>query len=430
MLEPYLQGYPAWASNAIALTAVLALAYLVAESATRTLKRFLTQVGQPDVEDGAAEARPERPEITTTVRSTLRLVRIVIFLLVAGLLIFPALRAVGMTAEVGMSPEALGRWAAESGLRVGLILLLAWLVLHVVGLVAARLEASLDDATGVDVIERAKRARTIGKLLQNTAFVLVSLVTVLMILREFNVDITPVLTGAGIAGLAVGFGAQSLVKDVISGFFIILENQVRVGDVANIDGTAGAVEKITLRTIILRDMAGTVHVIPNGNIQRLSNLTKDFAYYVVDMGVAYKEDTDRVVEVMKAVAAGMQEESKYALSMLSGLEVIGVNRFADSAVEIKVRIKTIPLKQWEVGREFLRRVKKAFDAEGIEIPFPYRTLVMPQGITVSPTAIEREGTPRVVVSPAARAAAPAASTVAEAEPEASTERATDAPPDA
>jgi small conductance mechanosensitive channel len=306
-------------------------------------------------------------------------VRLILFLLGAALLVFPALRAVGMDADVGLSPEALGRWAAHSGLRVGLIVLLAWLVTHVAGLVAARLEASLDDATTVDVIERAKRARTIGKLLQNTVFVLVSVIATLMVLREFNVDITPILTGAGIVGLAVGFGAQTLVKDVISGFFIILENQVRVGDVANIDGTGGAVERITLRTIVLRDMAGTVHVIPNGSIQRLSNLTKDFSYYVVDIGVAYKEDTDRVVEVMKAVVDGMLQEQRFAVSMLSALEVIGVDRFSESSVDIKVRIKTIPLKQWEVGREFLRRVKKAFDAEGIEIPFPYRTLVMPQG---------------------------------------------------
>ncbi len=373
MIEQVFQAYPAWMGKAAAVTVALTVAYLVAEAATRFMKRVIVGVS----EDDGILAR-------SSLRQTLRFVRAVVFLLSAALLIFPALRAVGVQAQVGLSPEALGAWAVASGLRIGLILLMAWLVTHVMGLIAARLEAKLDDAAPVDVMERAKRAQTVGKLLQNTVFVLVTLIATLMILREIGVDITPILTGAGIVGLAVGFGAQSLVKDVISGFFIILENQVRVGDVANIDGTAGAVERITLRTIILRDMAGTVHVIPNGGIQRLSNMTKDFAYYVVDMGVAYKEDTDRVVEVMTAVAEGMLAEPKYAASMLSGLDVIGVNRFADSAVEIKVRIKTIPLKRWEVGREFLRRVKKAFDAHGIEIPFPYRTLVLPQGVTVTP----------------------------------------------
>ena len=367
MIQEFFRGYPVWTAELIALAVALSAAYLVGEVASRLVRVFLGGVGTDD-----APARASQ-------RSTLRLVRMVVFLLAAVLFIFPALRLVGMQAEVGLSPEALGRWAAQSGLRIGLILLMAWLVTHVTGLVAARLEASLDDATTVDVIERAKRARTVGKLLQNTVFVLVTLVATLMILREFAVDITPILTGAGIVGLAVGFGAQSLVKDVISGFFIILENQVRVGDVANIDGTGGAVERITLRTIILRDLAGTVHVIPNGSIQRLSNLTKDFSFYVVDIRVAYKEDTDRVVEVLRGVADGMLQESKFALSMLGPLEVIGVDRLSESSVDVKVRLKTIPLKQWEVGREFLRRVKKAFDREGIEIPFPYRTLVMPQG---------------------------------------------------
>ncbi len=371
MLEEFFKGYPAGTGEFVALTAALSGAYLVAEVSTRLVKRFVGGFGAGDV--------PARASL----RSTLRLVRVSIFLLTAVLLVFPALRAVGMTTDVGLSPEALGRWAAQSGLRVGLIVLMAWLITHVAGLVAARLEAGLDDATTVDVIERAKRARTIGDLLYNAVFVLVSLVATLMVLRELGLDVTPILAGAGIVGLAVGFGAQSLVKDVISGFFIILENQVRVGDVANIDGTGGAVERITLRVIILRDMAGTVHVIPNGSIQRLSNLTKDFAYYVVDIGVAYKEDTDVVVEVMKKVADDMLGDARYATSMLSALEVIGVNRFGESSVEIRVRIKTIPLKQWEVGREFLRRVKKAFDAHGIEIPFPYRTLVLPAGMRIA-----------------------------------------------
>lgn len=379
MIEAFFKGYPTWTGEVIAVTVALAAAYLLADVTTRLVRRLLGGMGD--------EGTPVRASL----QSTLRLVRAVIFVLAAALLIFPALRAVGMTADVGLSPEALGRWAAQSGLRVGLILLMAWLVTHVTGLVAARLEASLDDATTVDVIERAKRARTIGKLLQNTVFVLVSIIATLMVLREFSVDITPILTGAGIVGLAVGFGAQTLVKDVISGFFIILENQVRVGDVANIDGTGGAVERITLRTIILRDMAGAVHVIPNGSIQRLSNLTKDFSFYVTSVSVAYREDTDRVAKVLVSVAEGMLEDPSFAPFMLGPLEVLGVDRFSESSVDIKVRLKTVPIKQWVVGREFLRRLKQAFDREGIEIPFPYRNLVLSQPLPVAPQ--DMPGTP-------------------------------------
>ncbi len=189
--------------------------------------------------------------------------------------------------------------------------------------------ARLGTATTVDVLERAKRARTLGTLVQTTVYAVVSTVALLMILRELSVDITPILTGAGIVGLAVGFGAQSLVKDIISGFFLILEDQVRVGDVANIDGTGGLVERITLRTIILRDETGTVHVIPNGSIQRLSNLTKDFSFYVTSIAVGYREDTDQVTAVLMDVAGQMLDASEVAPFMLGPLEVLGVDRFGE-----------------------------------------------------------------------------------------------------
>jgi small conductance mechanosensitive channel len=195
-----------------------------------------------------------------------------------------------------------------------------------------------------------------------------------MILRELRIDIMPILTGAGILGLAVGFGAQTLVKDLIGGFFLTFENQVRVGDVATINGTGGLVEAINLRTIVLRDLQGTVHVFPNGSFEQLSNLTKEFSYYVVDVGVAYKEETDAVAAVLQEVGAELLADPAYAVSILAPLEILGVDDFADSQVTIKIRIKTLPLKQWEVGREMRRRIKKAFDARGIEIPFPHRSL--------------------------------------------------------
>ncbi len=165
-------------------------------------------------------------------------------------------------------------------------------------------------------------------------------------------------------------------RDVISGFSLILENQVRVGDVAIINGTGGLVEAVTFRTVILRDLSAVVHVFPNGSINTLSNMTKGWSAYVIDMGVAYKEDTDRVVEVMQHVADEMKTDPYYGASMLDTIEIFGVDDFADSAVVIKARLKTLPIKQWEVGREYRRRLKKAFDENGIEIPFPHLSVYM------------------------------------------------------
>jgi small conductance mechanosensitive channel len=195
-----------------------------------------------------------------------------------------------------------------------------------------------------------------------------------IILGQVGLDVTPILAGAGILGLAVGFGAQNLVRDVISGFFLVLENHVRVGDVAVVNDTGGLVEAITYRVTVLRDLAGVVHVFPNGSITKLSNMTLRWSAYLMDIGVAYKEDTDRVVEVMKRVAEELRADPELGPRILGPLEVFGVDEFADSAVILKARLRTLPIEQWAVGREYRRRLKKAFDAEGIEIPFPHLSL--------------------------------------------------------
>ena len=187
-------------------------------------------------------------------------------------------------------------------------------------------------------------------------------------------NVVPILTGAGILGVAAGFGAQTLVRDFISGFFLILEDQARVGDFVTIGPTSGVVQAINLRTVVLRDVAGVVHVIPNGSVDRIANHTKDYSYSLVDLGVAYKEDTDQVIAVARSVAEELQRDATHGPSILAPLEVLGVDAFAESQVTIRMRIKTLPLKQWEVGREFRRRIKKAFDAQGIEIPFPQRVV--------------------------------------------------------
>jgi small-conductance mechanosensitive channel len=222
--------------------------------------------------------------------------------------------------------------------------------------------------------ELEKRAVTLGAIFRKTVTVGIWVLAFVMSLREAGFDIGPILAGAGVAGLAVGFGAQNLVRDVISGLFLLLENQIRINDVVVINGTSGLVEEINLRTTVLRSLDGSVHIFPNGAIQTLSNMTHEYSYYVFDIGVAYKEDTDHVVEVMQEVAARLIEEEKYRPLILEPLEVLGVDRLAESAVIIKARIKTLPMKQWEVGREMNRRLKKRFEELAIEIPFPQRTV--------------------------------------------------------
>jgi len=268
--------------------------------------------------------------------------------------------------------------ASQHALRVLLILLVALLASRIINRSIPRLRAHIvklmlrhgEERHG----ELEKRAVTLGAIFRKTATVCIWLLALVMCLKEAGFDIGPILAGAGVVGLAVGFGAQNLVRDVLSGLFLLMENQIRINDVVLINGTGGLVEQINLRTTVLRGLDGTVHIFPNGTIQTLANMTREYSYYVFDMGVAYKEDTDHVVEVMQDVAARLMAEEKYKPLILEPLEILGVDRFADSAVIIKARIKTLPVQQWTVGREMNRRLKKRFDELGIEIPFPQRTV--------------------------------------------------------
>jgi len=267
----------------------------------------------------------------------------------------------------------------QSGLRIGLIIIAGYIGVRFLRAALQRLESlfiKAGERTETVPGSTRKRVTTLTGLLRTIALVLLWGVVVLLCLDQLGLDITPILAGAGIIGLAVGFGAQNLVRDLISGFFLVLENQVRVGDVAIINGTSGLVEVITFRTIVLRDLAGVVHVFPNGTINTLSNMTKEWSAYLIDVGVAYKEDTDRVVEVMRRVAEELRQDPDYSQKILEPIEIFGVDDFGESQVTIKARLKTLPIQQWNVGREYRRRLKKAFDAEGIEIPFPHRTIYM------------------------------------------------------
>jgi small conductance mechanosensitive channel len=269
--------------------------------------------------------------------------------------------------------------AGEAGLRILLILAVGYLGIRFVRLGLQQLERVivLANEPGEQVPGTAKkRAATLTGILRTIASTVIWAIVVIEILHQVGLDIRPILAGAGILGLAVGFGAQNLIRDLISGFFIILEDQVRLGDVAVINGTGGLVESITFRIITLRDFSGVVHIFPNGTITTLSNMTMEWSGFVLDMGVAYKEDTDRVAEVMRQVGEDLRDDPAFSDKFVSPIEIIGVDNFADSAVVIRIRIKTKPLEQWNVGREYRRRLKRAFDAQGIEIPFPHRTLYM------------------------------------------------------
>ena len=311
------------------------------------------------------------------VRTMLRLFGYAIFLIMFVLLLVPAFEFVGLRPRAGVHLRTLAAWAFDSGLRVLLICAVAYAIIRMVGISVARFEHEISIDTGLDALERAKRARTLGAVLSSVTTALVLITAVLMILREFRIDISPAVTGAGIVGVALGFGAQSLVKDIIGGFFLILENQVRVGDVASINGTGGLVEAINLRTIVLRDEKGTVHVFPNGSINTLANLTKDFSYYVIDLPVAYGEDPEMVTGLLTSIADGMRQEDAFRPFILEPLEIIGVDDYAENAYRLKVRIKTAPLRQWFVGRELRKRIVRELTARGIQFWSTQKTIVMP-----------------------------------------------------
>ena len=296
----------------------------------------------------------------------------------------------------GISVDAIVAWLITmsatvgiASLRIGLVLAIGYVAIRFVRLGLHQLERVMivaSDKQDQESGTAAKRAATLTGILRTIALSAIWAIIIIESLQLVGLDIAPILAGAGILGLAVGFGAQNLVRDLISGFFIILEDQVRLGGVAVINGTGGAVETITFRTISLRDFSGVVHIFPNGGITTLSNMTKDWSAFVLDMGVAYREDTDRVVEVMRSVGEELRHDQALGALIIEPIEIVGVENFADSAVTIRARIKTKPAEQWKVGREYRRRLKKAFDAQRIEIPFPMRTLLM--GEDHSPLKVE------------------------------------------
>lgn len=286
---------------------------------------------------------------------------------------------------------SLGSRIAETALAVGVILIATFALWNAASILITRLlrvtSAKLDRERTV------RRMDTLVPLLTNALQTTISIFAGLLILSELGINIAPLLAGAGILGLAIGFGAQTLVKDLITGVTILLEDAATVGDVIEVAGHLGVVEEMRIRIIQLRDLSGVVHMVPYSEVTSVKNYTMEFSYYVFEIGVAYRENTDRVCEILMEISQDLSSDAKHGPNILEPLQILGVDQFADSAVIIKARLKTVPGQQWATGREFNRRMKMRFDKEGIEIPFPHTTIYFgePKEGTAPPMQLALDG---------------------------------------
>ena len=258
---------------------------------------------------------------------------------------------------------------ASSGARIVGILLAAWIAVALAQKSIRTLRVRIASRFADDR-ESVKRAETLGRVFRYLAAVVISLIAGMLVLSELGVSVAPILGAAGVVGLAVGFGAQSLVKDYFTGFFLLLENQIRQGDVVKLGEHAGLVGEVTLRYVQLRDYDGNVHFVPNGTITTVVNMSRGYAQAVIDVGVGYGTDLDEAIAVMREVGTELREDAAFRARILDDLEIAGVEQWADSSVMLRARFRVAALEQWTVRREYLKRLKRAFDARGIEIPFP------------------------------------------------------------
>ena len=264
-----------------------------------------------------------------------------------------------------LDPRLLGRWFITHGVNALLIIVGATFVMRAANLAIERLQHRLGAGRSQPDLEWQRRASTIRGILTNLVTVAVGFVALLMLLRELSIDVLPILTTAGVAGLAVGFGAQNLVRDVISGFFVILEDQVRIGDLARINTVTGVIEEINLRTIVLRDADAAVHVFPNGTITALANLSKGYSNAVVDVRVAYSESLERVFGSIREVGASLEQDPRWGSLVIGSIEVLGVESIDDGFATVRMKFKTLPLNQSRIANELRRRVMTTFAARGI-----------------------------------------------------------------
>lgn len=261
----------------------------------------------------------------------------------------------------------------KTGFRIAVILIIAFVLLQLSKRLILVLKTYLKNQS-IENLEEIKRIDTLERVVRYIVTLLIGLICGVEILSELGISVAPILAAAGIVGVAVGFGAQHLIKDYFTGFFILLENQIRQGDVVEAGGKSGFVEEVTLRYIKMRDYSGNVHYVPNGGINAVTNMSRGFAHSVIDIRVAYKEDINKVMQIMTEVGQSIREDDAFAHKILDEMEMAGVDNLADSSVIIRCRFKVLPLEQWGIRREYLKRIKKAFDTQGIEIPFPQMTL--------------------------------------------------------
>ncbi|MCK9357199.1 MAG: mechanosensitive ion channel [Dehalococcoidia bacterium] len=282
-----------------------------------------------------------------------------------------------------ITPELIKLWFMEHGILVVLIMTIGYLLYRLLKSVIPGLVESSMSSRGKGRKARedlARRAQTLSSALITIAAIIVLTVAAFMVLQAVGVDVTPLLATAGVVGIAVGLGAQSLIKDMLGGLFILMEDQYNKGDVVKVAGISGLVEDVTLKRTVLRDLDGIVHSIPNGEITTASNYTKEYSRLNLDVPVSYSEDLERVIQVINRVGQDMAKDPLWGPKLRSAPQSLGVNKFAESGVEIKVLGDTKPMMQWEVARELRLRIKKTFDAEHIEIPFPHvRLLYDPPG---------------------------------------------------
>jgi len=265
--------------------------------------------------------------------------------------------------------------AATLTVRITLILVLAWVLQAAAGRLIRLFRGYMARRTAGDELARIE---TLTRVFRNVAAIVILLVAGMLVLGELGISVAPILATAGVAGIAIGFGAQSLVKNFFTGFFLLLDDQIRTGDVVEVAGKGGLVEEVTLRYVRLRDLEGHVHFVPNGDITVVTNRTREYATAVIEVGIAYREDPEEAFAVMRKVAEAMRAEPEWRDRMVADLEVLGVDKWGDSAVVLRARLRVVPpIQQWNVKREFLKRLKKAYDERGIEIPFPQLTIHAP-----------------------------------------------------
>jgi small conductance mechanosensitive channel len=362
----FLVGAVGVRDGAVLLTRGLAVS-IVAALVVRAFHLWLDRTLLPRATEPMEEGIEPEPEPRPAARAAA----------IAALRVGASLLALAIVLEAwgvdvsGWMQEPTGRAALASVGRIGVVIAVVALIARAVQAGSARyVEAVTDGGRPL----YSNRTRTLVSIVRNVAVLLLVAAGIVEVLSELGVNANALLAGAGVVGLALGFGSQKLVQDLITGMFILLGDTVRVGDVVDLGGKAGVVEAISMRTITLRDYNGNVHTIPYSSIDVVTNMTKDYSFYVFDVGVAYKEDVDQVVDILRGIDAQLRREWPYRRLILEPLEIAGVDAFRESAVVVKARTKVRAGEQWKVGREFNRRIKRRFDELGIELPYPHRTV--------------------------------------------------------